>query len=307
MLDLIGNMDLGNLHIPLPLAMAVIAAIGYLIGRKNRPNENDIIKRSRLELKRAQMVAMELEKITLTVRKNLSRHRTSVIEFKDRVNRLSELHNDPAWKELCLEADEVLKPTLQLASQIADAYVEIRQQSSNLTGVAEGRADRLTGVANRRGLDDILIAQFALLTRYDTPFTLAIFDIDHFKRVNDEQGHLIGDRILQELAKLLDESVRETDILARYGNDKFALIMPQTDATGAGILCDRLRGKIERQLEVTVSGGVTACTFDDTQETLLARADSALAQAKVAGRNRIYLQNGNLSEAVEQEPLVEVM
>jgi methylthioribose-1-phosphate isomerase len=105
-------MDFANLHIPLPLALAAVATLGYLFGRKKRTDNNELVKRSLQDLKRARKVAMELEKITLTVRKSLSTHHSRVNKFKDRVNRLSDLHEDSAWKELCLEADEILKPTL---------------------------------------------------------------------------------------------------------------------------------------------------------------------------------------------------
>jgi diguanylate cyclase (GGDEF)-like protein len=248
------------------------------------------------------MVALELEKITFAVRKNLSKHRNSMKEFKERVNKLNELHQDPAWKELCEEADEILKPTLQLAAQIANAYAEIRQQGTNLSVMSDIRADRLTGVANRRGLNEILDSQFALYIRYHTPFCIGVFDIDHFTRVNDEQGRLVGDRLLKDFAKLLDESVRETDCLARYGSDKFAVIMPHTDSIGAGVVCERIRVKAEEQLEITISGGIASCESDDTQESLLSRGDKALAHAKTAGRNRIIFCNGNLMEPVEPEP-----
>jgi diguanylate cyclase len=293
-------MDISSLYIPWPLALAVVAAIGYLLGRRKRTDRSDALKRSFQELKRARNVAMELEKITLTVQKSLSRHNSSVLRFKERVSRMSHLQQEAAWKELCREADEILKPTLQLASQIANAYDEIRQQSAKLMAFTEVRTDPLTGIKNRRGLDDAFAAQFALLARYETPFSVAIFDIDNFKRINDEHGHLYGDRILQEFAKLMSDSVRETDVLARYGGEEFVIVMPETDLAGASVICERLRDKIERELTITVSGGLTASSPDENQQTLLAHADLALYQAKSAGRNRIYVHDGVHARPIEQ-------
>ena len=86
---------------------------------------------------------------------------------------------------------------------------------------------------NRRGLDDALGAQIALMSRYHSPFSLAMFDIDHFKLVNDREGHLHGDHTLQELSRLFEECVRETDVIARYGGEEFIVVMPQTDLDGA--------------------------------------------------------------------------
>jgi diguanylate cyclase (GGDEF)-like protein len=299
-------MDISSFHIPWPLALAVVAAIGYLLGRRKRGGREDVLKRSFQELKRARSVATELEKITLTVQKSLSRHNSSVLRFKERVSRMSHLQQEAAWKELCREADEILRPTLQLASQIANAYDEIRQQSAKLMAFTEVRTDPLTGIKNRRGLDDAFAAQFALLSRYETPFSVAIFDIDNFKRINDEHGHLHGDRILQEFARLMSESVRETDVLARYGGEEFVVLMPETDLTGASVICERLRDKIERELTITVSGGVTASSPDESQKTLLAHADLALYQAKSAGRNRIYAHDGLHARPIEQSVTAEV-
>jgi GGDEF domain-containing protein len=102
------------------------------------------------------------------------------MRFKDRVGRLSEHQDEAAWKELCREAEDMLKPTLKLATQIANAYDEIRNQSVNLMTFTEVRTDPLTGVKNRRAMGDCIQAQFALLERYETPFSLAVFDLDRF-------------------------------------------------------------------------------------------------------------------------------
>ncbi|MGD0900679.1 MAG: GGDEF domain-containing protein [Thermoguttaceae bacterium] len=249
--------------------------------------------RSRRELRRARLVAAELEKIAWELRKSLAQHNASVVRFKERVGKLTDQSHQTAWKDLCREAEEILKPTLRLAAQISNAHEEIRQQSANLMTFTEVRTDPLTGVNNRRGLDDALAAQFAMMNRYDMRFSVAMFDIDHFKRVNDKEGHLYGDRILQKMARMLDECVRETDVVARYGGEEFVVVMPETDLEGAGIFADRLRSKIEQEMPLTVSGGVTEALDGDTQDSVLARADAALYQAKSIGRNCICRHNGD--------------
>jgi diguanylate cyclase len=293
--------NLWNIQIPAPLALAVIAAVGYLISRWRRPASNDIVVRSRRELKRAQAVALELDKIAWTIRQSLAKHHANLSRFKERVGRLSDQRQESAWKELCREAEDILKPTLQLATQIASAYDEIRQQSASLMTFTEVRTDPLTGVNNRRGLDDALSAQLALMNRYHASFALAIFDIDHFKQVNDQEGHLHGDRVLQELARLFDECIRETDTVARYGGEEFVVLMPHTDAAGGCVFAERLRFQVASRLTITVSGGVTAAQEDDTPESLIARADTALYSAKSAGRNRIFCHTGEGAEPVAAE------
>jgi diguanylate cyclase len=295
------GLDIWSLQIPIPLALAAVATIGYLMGRRGRKSTKELVAHSKRELKHAQTVATELEKITWGIRKSLTKHHANLTRFKDRIGRLGEQHEESAWKELCREAEEMLKPTLKLATQIANAYDEIRQQSANLMTFTEVRTDPLTNVKNRRALDDAVQSQLALLNRYETPFSLLIFDIDHFKRINDEHGHLYGDKILQDLARLLDECVRETDIVTRYGGDEFIVVMPQTEIEGASMLSERLRAKVREKISVTVSGGVYSAKKGDTAEILLTRADAALYQAKASGRNSVYRDDGSHTARVPEE------
>ncbi len=284
------------------MALAVVCALGYWIGRQQLRMGNELLSRSRRELKRAKAVACELEKIAWTVRQSLAKHHASIARFKDRLGKLSGKQQQADWKDLCREVEEILKPTLQLATQMANAYDEIRQQSANLMSFTEVRTDPLTGVNNRRGLDDALANQFALLARYHSVFSLTLFDVDHFKSVNDREGHLHGDHVLQELARLLNQSIRETDLVARYGGEEFVVLMPQTDRAGACQFSERLREVVESRLEVTISGGVAIAGENDTAESLIARADLALYSAKIAGRNRVYFHNGEATAPVEVEP-----
>ena len=298
-------MDLWSLQIPVPVALALVAMLGYMVGRRKKTDDDEMmVGRSRRELRRAQWVAGELEKIAWNVRKSLAKHHSSISKFKERVGKLGEQQKEAAWKELCHEVEDILKPTLHLANDIASAYDEIRQQSANLMTFTEVRTDPLTGVNNRRGLDEALEIQFALMSRYQSQFSLAIFDIDNFKGVNDREGHLHGDRMLQQLAGLFDEVVRETDVVARYGGEEFVVVMPQTDLEGACVFSERLRAKIDQQMSLTVSGGVAAAVDGDTQDSLLARADNALYSAKTAGRNCVFSHDGEQTEtvAVEEVP-----
>lgn len=294
-------MDLWSIQIPIPVALALVATLGYIFGRRSRAGGEDSAQRSRRELRRAHAVATELERIALQVRKSLAQHHASLAKFKSRVGRLNERQQEAAWKELCREVEDVLKPTLHLASQMAGAYDEIRQQSANLMTFTEVRTDSLTKVSNRRGLDDALATQFAMTNRYNTLFSIAMIDIDHFKETNDREGHLYGDKVLQDLAKLLDESARETDIVARYGGEEFVIVMPQTELFGASVFAERFRSQVAERMDITVSIGVAAVLDGDTQQSLLGRADSALYAAKSAGRNGAWRHDGDIPEPIVEE------
>jgi len=292
--------------IPLPIliAMTVVATIGFVFGRTSKRPANDMPGRSRRELRRAELVAAELEKIAWDLRKALVRHHASVSKFRERVGKLNDQQQEAAWKDLCRDAEEILRPTLRLASQISNAHDEIRQQSANLMTFTEVRTDPLTGVNNRRGMDDALGGQLALLNRYGTRFAVAMFDIDHFKQINDVQGHLYGDQMLSQLARSIDESARETDVVARYGGEEFVVIMPETDLEGAARFADRLRDRIAKEMPLTVSGGVAEALDGDSNESLLARADAALYGAKAAGRNCVFRHTGDGADMVPAEAAV---
>jgi diguanylate cyclase len=295
------NFNILAIPVPISVALAIVALIGYVFGRKSRPPGNDVQGRSRRELRRAQLVAAELEKIAWDLRKALVRHHTSVSKFRERVGKLDQSQQEAAWKDLCREAEEILRPTLRLASQISNAHDEIRQQSANLMTFTEVRTDPLTGVNNRRGLEDSMGVQLALMNRYGTRFSVAMLDIDHFKQVNDVQGHLYGDQMLSQLARMIDESVRETDVVARFGGEEFLVVMPETDLEGAALFTERLRARIAKEMPLTVSGGVAEALEGDSNESLLARADTALYGAKAAGRNCVFRHTGDGADLVAAE------
>jgi diguanylate cyclase (GGDEF)-like protein len=290
-----------SFHIPAPLALAIVAAIAFLFGRQSRSGKSHGNGGTRRDVRRAQLVAEELEKIAWDLRKALVRHHTSVSRFRERVGKLNESQQEAAWRDLCKEAEEILRPTLRLAAQISHAQEELRQQSANLMSLTEVRTDPLTGVNNRRGLEETIGNQLALRNRYAARFSLAILDIDHFKQINDTQGHLYGDQVLQQLARMIDDTIRETDVVARFGGEEFVVIMPATEAEGACILADRLRVNVAHTMPLTISIGVAEAMEGDSQESLLARADAALYTAKSAGRNCVYRHNGESSEPVKPE------
>jgi diguanylate cyclase len=217
-----------------------------------------------------------------------------VLKFTHRVDSLSQQPQDDVCQQLCAEAERMLQPTMRLASQIAQAYDEMRQQTTHLMSLTEFRADPLTGLPNRRALDETLQKSVSLKNRYKTPFSLVIFDIDQFKAINDEYGHLHGDSVLRSIARVFEYCVRDTDTIARYGGEEFVAVLMSSDLEHACIFAERLRRAIEAapDIPVTVSGGAAEALESDSPKTLLSRADSALYSAKAAGRNCIFRHSG---------------
>jgi len=168
--------------------------------------------------------------------------------------------------------------------------LEGRNERLLATLAMEARVDPLTGLLNRRGFDERAAAELSPAVRGSRPFALVILDIDHFKLVNDQWGHDVGDRVLRHVGNLLREQAREDDILARFGGEEFVALLPDADIDGAQGFADRVRDSLVRHTgglpSVRLSAGIRV--GDPTSEitALLAEADLALYDAKRAGRDR---------------------
>jgi diguanylate cyclase (GGDEF)-like protein len=152
--------------------------------------------------------------------------------------------------------------------------------------------DGLTGIANRRTLDEAVPVEFARARRSNQPLTLVMIDLDHFKRYNDRRGHAAGDALLRAAAQSWAKQLRPTDLLARYGGEEFTLVLPACSDDQAAQLVDRLRPLLpDRQ---TFSAGIATWDTDETPNELVQRADRALLRAKKAGRNRTMIAGREL-------------
>ena len=159
--------------------------------------------------------------------------------------------------------------------------------------------DELSGLFARRYFETRLAEEWARHRRYESPVSVALFDLDHFKRINDTLGHGAGDMAIRRFGEILRATVRATDLAARYGGEEFAVLFPETGARPALAVADRVRRALERErfesegkpFQVTVSAGVadTNELLEDERDQLLFRADKALYAAKDEGRNRTRL------------------
>ena len=155
--------------------------------------------------------------------------------------------------------------------------------------------DGLTGAYNKRYFDEILERELSRGARYQREMALMLFDIDHFKRINDTYGHIAGDAILRELAEVIRTNIRRDDTFCRVGGEEFTIIMPEATLKGAEVAAEKLRQLVENthfsfedtHIPVTISIGVTKRKPDDTPTSIYARADENLYKAKNAGRNRV--------------------
>lgn len=187
------------------------------------------------------------------------------------------------------DADE-LAVRLGVASRILSVHEALARQNARLAELAT--VDELTGVKNRRRFREDLDMFFALWARQETPFSLVMLDVDHFKQYNDAFGHPAGDDVLRTVAGLLREGTRQQDVVARYGGEEFVVLLPSTTADDALNMAERLRERIEQSSwslrNVTVSAGVSTTAPDITSSSsLVVAADQALYRSKRFGRNRV--------------------
>jgi diguanylate cyclase (GGDEF)-like protein len=155
---------------------------------------------------------------------------------------------------------------------------------------SEARIDALTGVANRRALEEILAAEISRAQRFRHDLAVVVLDLDHFKEINDSFGHAAGDMMLREVSRLLISLARQGDTVARWGGEEFVVVLPETDPPGAIRFAERLRRTIEAhvvgEMQTSTSCGVASMLPEDTVEDLVGAADQALYRAKSNGRNR---------------------
>lgn len=217
-------------------------------------------------------------------------------------------HEEQDAKIRGLEAgasDYVTKPFFP-AELLARVKVQLKIKSlqdslkeSNRRLMELSQTDALTGLANRRRLMEILKVEFERSNRTNTPFSLLMIDLDHFKKINDNYGHQEGDVVLRTVAELMQHHLRQYDTAARFGGEEFSLVLPESDPVEAAGVAERIRKEIAKMcfsgaienLKITASIGVASSPhprIDDINE-LLRAADNALYEAKNNGRNRVEI------------------
>lgn len=193
-------------------------------------------------------------------------------------------------RDLCQEAENMANEVAQTRKTLLNVQRELAQARE------EASQDALTGLHNRRVFDVTLED----LIENGQVFTLILMDIDHFKQINDQYGHLIGDRVLRQLARLVKAKVRQQDVVARYGGEEFAIILPDTKQRDGVKVAEKLRSAIEnlrlrkredqvRLPRITASFGVAEYSENEGVQSLVHRVDSALYTAKTNGRNQVVV------------------
>ncbi len=165
--------------------------------------------------------------------------------------------------------------------------------------------DPLTGLSNRRSIEPQLEGEVSRARRHRVPLSVLLADLDHFKQVNDRHGHSVGDEVLREVARRVETILRREDRAARWGGEEFLILLPETDASRAQIVAEKIRRSIaetpltvsELSIPLTISLGVAAWHEDSNVDELIRRADQALYRAKACGRNRVCVDPTGATKA----------
>ncbi|WP_127471347.1 GGDEF domain-containing protein [Thiomicrorhabdus aquaedulcis] len=234
----------------------------------------------------------------------VKRAQSKQLNLRDEMQHISEHNELPASIAERLRTrifpalDEFYVETSQLQQQVSASAIEIKQLKDELeqaTSIA--KTDELTNIPNRRGFNEIIQRLKNKALQEQATFALIILDIDHFKKVNDIFGHLIGDSVLRYIAKLLKEETKGRDSVARIGGEEFVVLLPNTHYGEALKVANNLRLKVNSKtlsvknnstpLSLSISAGVAMYQMDEDIESLIHRADLCLYKAKNSGRNKV--------------------
>ncbi|MBC8113403.1 MAG: GGDEF domain-containing protein [Candidatus Saccharimonas sp.] len=251
-----------------------------------------------------------VQSVTVTVDGSMDRHITRVAAFNDNI--VQNVAKDP--KAILRAAKQLLEANVQLQEELHSAREQVSVKQLQIeTYISDARTDGLTEIANRRAFDHEIRRLFAQRQRQGVSFALLLADIDHFKWFNDYHGHQVGDEMLRLVAGTLSHTLRDMDLVCRYGGEEFAMILPETSLPHAIRTSERVHEALEQmshrvenaQLRVTVSIGVAEVRGDENVESFIKRVDEALYAAKHAGRNCTCYHDGEKCLPASVLPKVE--
>ena len=229
-------------------------------------------------------------------------------QLKAHIEDLNSASNESNIKNICrdivLETQRIIDGNTDLKNNVHKTIKELSALTLELKNLREAaKTDMLTGILNRRGFEDAIVKPIKDAQKGIVPLTLIIADLDRFKRINDNYGHLTGDNVLKLLSKLLQKHIKGKDIAGRFGGEEFIMALPETNMNGGFALAEQIRTSLEKMRwqskssgkdigTITISLGLAQFIPGEDLNSLIARADKALYAAKKNGRNRTATHNG---------------
>ena len=259
---------------------------------------------------RARAALDKLRELATSVAADVGQHSSRVQEISSGLAAVQQTGEDVDQVVLSSVA-EIVRANERLQEQLATAEVRLQRQAEEIENqAAVARTDALTGLHNRRAFDDELSRRVAEWQRRRTVVSLMMIDVDFFKKFNDRHGHQAGDEVLRGVGQVLKATMREMDLVTRYGGEEFAVILPVTNVAEAVRAAERARAAIAEsvflfettELQVTASIGVAQIVSNEPGGSLVKRADEALYASKAAGRNCVHFHDGEICRVATDCP-----
>ncbi len=290
-------------------SVCVGLAMGFFVGR-GRSQDVQEKRLVQLERKTTLKVLLALLKSAKEMTTDVECHNSEIQQTADHVGNLRVTGEMENVKRAFLgQIAGLLSSNTRLQDTLTCTRYRMEEQAQEIDRARrEARTDPLTGVSNRKALDEKLHLLQSDWDRKGLPFVLILLDLDYFKRINDAHGHQAGDYVLQKVGAWLKDWVRKEDFVGRYGGDEFAILLPCTELDVGLKLAETIRLRTaeetsrialrREQVSVSISLGVAAPRQGDTPASVLRRADRALYKSKDLGRNQV-----NLQEPAPEEPV----
>ncbi len=249
---------------------------------------------------RTQNILSEIIRHVVETGGDISRYNDKLDDFAQQI--VEDIDNNQSLRGLIGDIISDTRDVGHSTSHLQSRLHTISQEVDTLRGDLEkarqqATTDPLTGIANRRAFDAKLSKETMLARNEDRQLSMLLLDIDHFKAINDNHGHLVGDKVLVATAEHIKDCIKGRDFLARFGGEEFVVILPDTDLAGATIVAEKIRSSfaainwpqknINACLNVTISIGVSTYLVGEAWDTFVNRADTALYACKNSGRNRV--------------------
>jgi diguanylate cyclase len=274
---------------------------GIALGMWLRRHNSTEGQTERQAVMQAQLVAQRLQDLADEMSTSVGEHRSQL----DQASQLLSVDSgagDGKLAELVVNViGDIMRANQNLQSKLDSAEARLEEQAVELEAhISRSLTDPLTGLPNRREFNERLEERMGAWNRRQEVFSLLMVDVDHFKKLNDRHGHLVGDQVLASIGRALRGAVRREDAVARYGGEEFAILLPNTTLAEATNVAQKVREAVsrvvvshnEQAITVTASGGLAAILPNERAETLIQRADAALYAAKGAGRDRAFVHDG---------------
>jgi len=265
----------------------------------NQNNNNKEVLKKRLSEAEAALknVISNLNQIISELRKDMDQQDSSLIIHKENITNAKSLDDYVKISDVLIgEISGMIESNKSVREKLKNAEEIIDEQNKNLAKlVMETMTDHLTTVLNKRGFEKRLEEEYIRHKRYKGNLSLITLDIDYFKEINDNYGHVFGDKALRSFAQLLKKNMREADILARVGGEEFSILLPETDLTGATNAAQKIHEILANsiikingiRIQLKASFGVAVLKEGDPKINLVDKADQALYLSKKLGRNRV--------------------